>query len=184
MPDPVYAVAKPAMNWSALGPTFFDADAKKKGHKLTLTGIPDALHMMMHLKLFIPLSMLTTASLSRIHFNDNLKFKKIPFGIAVGKYALDEAHFPLEESLTDAKYFQAHKHWISLMKISSEGMVYDSWKVHHDRMCDNPDMLKWARAWWSHDKQLHSSFMDCPFIIILTLSLTAISLNMQDLTPG
>src|SRR5882724_6171386 len=123
------------------------------------------LHMMIHLKCFIPLSMLTTASLSCTHFNDNLKFKKILFGNTAGKYALDETHFPLEESLTDAEYLQAHKHWISLMKILSEGTVHGGWKVHHDRMCDDPDTLKWSQAWQSHDKQLCSSFMDYPFII-------------------
>src|SRR5882724_1404833 len=112
MPDPVYARAKHAMNWGDLGPVFLDADTKKNVHELTPTGILDMLRMMIHLKLFIPLSMLTTTSLSLIHFNDNLKFKKIPFGNAVGKYTLNESHFPLEESLTDAKYLQVHKHWI------------------------------------------------------------------------
>ena len=109
--------------------------------------------------------MLTTASLSRIHFNENLRFKKIPFGNAAGKYALDESHFPSEDSLTDAEYLQAHKHWLSLMKISSEPAVYGGWKAHHDRMCNDPDMLKWSRTWQSHDKQLRSTFMDRPFII-------------------
>jgi len=32
-------------------------------------------------------------------------------------------------------------------------------------MCNDPDLLKWACAWHSHDKQLRSSFMDRPFII-------------------
>jgi len=59
---------------------------------------------MIHLKLFIPLYMLTTSFLSCICFNDNLKFKKIPFGNAAGEYALDEAHFPPEYSLTDVVY--------------------------------------------------------------------------------
>jgi len=122
---------------------------------------------MIHLKLFIPLSMLTTSSLSRIHFNDNLKFKKIHFRNAAGKYALDEAHFLLEDSLTDAMYLQAHKHWLTPMKVSAKPSIYSSWKVHHDRMCDDLDMLKWSWAWCSHDKQLHSSFMDHPFIIDL-----------------
>src|SRR5882724_11389347 len=163
--DSAFAHPKPAVNWVALSPAFLDADAKLNDHELVPTGIPDALHMMMHLKLFIPLSMLTTASLSHIRFNENLRFKKIPFGNAVGKYALDESHFPLEDSLTDAEYLQAHKHWLSLMKISSEPAVYGSWKAHHDRMCDDPDMLKWSQVWWSHDKQLCSTFMDHPFII-------------------
>src|SRR5882724_5558958 len=32
-------------------------------------------------------------------------------------------------------------------------------------MCNDPDLLKWACAWHSQDKQLCSSFMDRPFII-------------------
>jgi len=39
--------------------------------------------------------MLTTPSLSRIRYNDNLGFKNVPFGYATEKYALDEAHFQL-----------------------------------------------------------------------------------------
>jgi len=73
---------------------FLDADGKKNKHKLIPTGIPDALQMIMHLKLFIPLSMLTTASLSCIHFSNNLKFKNIPFNNMAGKYTLDKGHFP------------------------------------------------------------------------------------------
>jgi len=110
--------------------------------------------MMIHPKLFVPLSMLTTASLSRIHFNDNLKFKKIPFGNAACKYALDKAHFPSEESLTDDKCVHVHKHWLSLMKICYECAVYGGWKAHHNRMCNDPNMLKWSQAWLSHDKQI------------------------------
>jgi len=109
--------------------------------------------------------MLTTVSLSQIRYNENLKFKKIPFGHAARKYALDEAHFPAEDSLTDAEYMQAHKHWLSLMKISAEPTIYGGWKAHHDRMCNDPDLLKWSRAWRSHNKQLRSSLMDRPFII-------------------
>jgi len=145
---------KPTMDWNTVGPTFLDANAHKNEHKLNPTGIPDALRMMMHLKLFIPLSMLTTASLSQICYNDNLKFKKILFGYGASKYPLDEMHFPLEDSLIDAEYLQAHKHWLTLMRISAEPSIYGRWKCHHNRMCDNPDMLKWYRAWHSHDKQL------------------------------
>ena len=129
MSDPRYTVLKPAMNWNALRPAFLDANAKKNEHKLTLTGIPDTPWMMIHLKIFVPLSMLTTASFSQIHFNNNLKFKKIPFSNAAGKYALDQAHFPSEESLTDAEYLQAHKHLLSLMKICSEHDFYGGWKA-------------------------------------------------------
>jgi len=117
---------KPLVNWDALGPAFLDVvDTKKNEHELNPKGIPDALQMMIHLKLFIPVSMLTTLSISCIWYNNNLKFKKIPFNYAVGKYALDDAHFPSEESLSDAEYMQAHKHWLTLIKISAEPSIYD-----------------------------------------------------------
>jgi len=61
--DPGAAMMKPAMNWNAISPTFLDTDVRKNEHELNLTSIPNALQMMIHLKLFIPLSMLTTASL-------------------------------------------------------------------------------------------------------------------------
>ena len=158
---------KPTMDSNTVGPTFLDTNTRKNEHKLNPTGIPNALHMMMHLKLFIPLSMLTTASLSRICYNDNLKFKKILFGYAASKYAQDKMHFLLEDSLTDVEYLQAHNHWLTLMRISAEPSIYSRLKCHHNMMCDDPDMLKWSQAWHSHDKQLQLSFMDCPFIIDL-----------------
>jgi len=91
------ALLKLSMDWNIIGPSFLDADAKKNEHELNPTGIPDTPRMMMHLKLFIPFPMLTTALLSWICYNDNLNYKKISLGYAAGKYTLDEAHFPLEE---------------------------------------------------------------------------------------
>src|SRR5882724_2764120 len=103
--------------------------------------------MMIHLKLFIPLSMLTTLLISHICYNDNLKFKKIPFGYAVREYALDDPHFPVEESLSNAEFMQVHKHWLMLIKISAEPSIYGSWKAHHNRVVDDPDFLKWSYVW-------------------------------------
>jgi len=122
-------------------------EAQKNNHELNPLGIPDALHMMIHLKLFIPLFMLTTLLISHIQYNNNLKFKKIPFSYAAGKYALDDAHFPLEESLSDAEFMQAHKHWLMLIKISTEPSIYGGWKAHQNRMVDEPDFIKWSSAW-------------------------------------
>ena len=61
--DSAFAQSKLAVNWVAFGPASLDANVKVNDHELVPTAIPDALCMMMHLKLFIPLSMLTTASL-------------------------------------------------------------------------------------------------------------------------
>ena len=51
------------------------------------------------------------------------------------------------------------------MKVLAKPSIYGGWKAHHDRMCDELDMLKWSWAWHAYDKQLCSSFMDCLFII-------------------
>jgi len=91
------ASPKLSMDWNIIRPSFLEMDVKKNEHELNQTCIPDMLRLMMHLKLFIPLSMLTTALLSWICYNDNLNYKKISLGYAAGKYTLDEAHFPLEE---------------------------------------------------------------------------------------
>jgi len=100
------------MDWDMVGPAFHDADVEKNEHELNPSGIPDTLWVMIHLKLFIPLSMLTTVSLMQIQYNDNLNFKKIPFGYTAGKYVLDESHFPPKDSLTNSEYMQAHKCWL------------------------------------------------------------------------
>ena len=100
---------------------------------------PDAL-LMRHMKLFIPLSMLTPSMIARICYNDNLKYKKIPFGLAAGKYTLDDSHFPPESSLTDTDYMQAHKHWIALIKLTANADIYKGWNAHHDAMMGYDDL--------------------------------------------
>ena len=89
--------------------------------------MPEPLLMMMHLKLFVwlPLSMLTTATLTCICFNDDLKYKKIPFRYAAGKYALDNSYFPSEQSLLDANYMQVHKNWVALVKLTTDANLYE-----------------------------------------------------------
>jgi len=131
---PAHASALPklSMDWNTIGPSVLDINTKKNEHELNPTGIPVALRMMMHLKIFIPLSMLTTALLSQINYNDNIKYKKIPFRHVAGKYALDEAHFPPEYFLSDAEYLQVHKHWLSLMKLSAQAYIFRGWRAHHD----------------------------------------------------
>ena len=58
-PFPIPGHAKAFTDWNSLGPAFQDAKAKMNKHELNPSGIPDALRMMIHLKLFIPLSLLT-----------------------------------------------------------------------------------------------------------------------------
>ena len=85
---------KPAVNWDMVGPTFLDADARKNEHELNPTGILDVLCMMIHLKLFIPLSMLTTAALMCIRFMTILATRKFPSAMQ-----LASMHFMMLTSL-------------------------------------------------------------------------------------
>ena len=118
-----------------------------------------------HLKLFIPLSMLTTSALTHIHFNDDLKYKKILFSYAAGKYALDDSYFPSEQSLSDANYIQAHKKWVALVKLTADANLYEGWKAHHNIMMGYEDLVTWAPAWCIHDRQLRALFMTQPFFV-------------------
>src|SRR5882724_3914153 len=65
-PFPSPGHAKAFTDWNSLGPAFWDAKAKINEHELNPSGIPDTLQMMIHLKLFIPLSLLTSVSLTQI----------------------------------------------------------------------------------------------------------------------
>ena len=158
-------LTKPAIDWESLGLVFLDDEALLNVAELNLTGFPDALLMMMHLKLFILLSMLTTAAIARIRFNEDLKFKKIPFGPTVGRYALDDMHFPAEATLSDFDYMQAHRHWTELIKVMMQTAIYEGWKAHHEQMVGDEHLQTSARAWHRHDRNLHAQFMIQPYII-------------------
>jgi len=63
--------------------------------------LPDCLVQMALNKVFIPLSILTTASLNRIEHND-VKFKRLNYGSGACKTFLDETCFVLEDELNDS----------------------------------------------------------------------------------
>jgi len=125
--------------------TCLDDEARKNEHEMNPSGIPDTLFMMGHLKLFIPISMLTTSSIARIRYNNNLKFKKIPLDVLPGSIHWTRL-ISLWKCLT--KYMQAHKHWLTLIKLTAESVTYKGWK---DRMMDDPGLIKWECAWCSHE---------------------------------
>ena len=63
---------------------------------------------MAYLKLFIPLSLLMTAVLDRIQFNDGLKYHEILFSNGAGKHSLDTSLFHDELSLSESEFWQAY----------------------------------------------------------------------------
>jgi len=113
--SPVLAVASEhppknaQVNYQSLGPIYGPNDVAKNKQLLDMTDIPNAILQMAYNKLYIPLLMLTTSALSRIHTNDSLKFHKIPFGNSIGKQSLDESSFLTEDSLTETTFLQAYR---------------------------------------------------------------------------
>ena len=97
-------------------------------------------------KVFIPLIMLTTASLNRIEHND-VKFKCINYGTGEGKKFLNEASFSPEDSLNDFEFGQAYTNWLTLIETVSDPMVELGWCMHHKRMTVVHEFLDWEPAW-------------------------------------
>jgi len=75
---------------------------------------------MVHNKLYIPLSMLTTAALSKIHTNNSLKFRKIPFGNGISKQSLGESSFPGKESLMEITFPPAYRNWLTIIIVTAD----------------------------------------------------------------
>ena len=103
--DPVLAKSM-VINYQNLGPIYTADDLAKNKHQLNMTDIPNAILQMAYNKIYIPLMMLTTSALSKIHGNNNLKYDKIPFGNGIGKQSLDELIFPAEVNLNESSFFQ------------------------------------------------------------------------------
>jgi len=87
-------------------------------------------------KVYISLSMLTTATHAKI-CNDNLKYHKIPFGNGIGKQSLDMSTFPTEDSLTETMFFKSYRNWLTVIDMIVIPEVVVGWYKHHSRMlCD------------------------------------------------
>ena len=160
-----------AVNVGNLGDDFtnlghiFKADAIKPEYELNVRPIPNPILQMAYLKLFIPLSLLTTIVLDRIEFNDGLKFHKIIFGNWIGKHSLDISSFPTEQSLSESEFWQAYRNWLSLIDIIADPAIANSWKLHHAQMMLDKNFSTLFVAWREHDKLLHACFMIDPFMI-------------------
>ncbi|KAF8586172.1 hypothetical protein K439DRAFT_1557345 [Ramaria rubella] len=146
------------IDYHSLPPIFSDS-ALTKELKLHVTSIPASILQMAFNKLYIPLFMLTTSTLNRIRNNENLKFKKIPFGDGAGKQSLDESQFPLESSLTVSLFFQSYRNWLAVVDSISTPQLAVGWYEHHAQMLADEDFDSSFAAWRDHDKQLHSQYM-------------------------
>src|SRR5882724_1246897 len=81
-PEPttsISALKLVAINYHSLRPIYRYDEVSKNKQQLDMTRIPNIILQMAYMKLYIPLSMLTTSALSKIRSNDRLKYHKFPF---------------------------------------------------------------------------------------------------------
>jgi len=100
-----------------------------------------------------------------IHNNVSDLYTKKKTGSAAGKYVLNSDLFPSKESLTDTMFFQVHRNWTKLLSNLAEPEVTRGWHNHHERMISDANFTASFEAWKSHNKQLHVSFFNAPYIL-------------------
>ena len=82
-----------------------------------MTKIPNAILKMAYLKLYIPLSMLTTSALSKVCSNNSLKYHKILFGNGAGHQLFNKSIFLPKNSLSESLSLQAYHNWLTIINI-------------------------------------------------------------------
>ena len=142
----------------------FRQDSYKPEYTMDKRVIPNPILQMAFLKLYIPLSLLTTTALDN---NDGLKYQNILSGNRAGKHTLDISLFPNELSLSESEFWQAYCNWLSLIKIITEPVLANGWRMHHIGMMMDKNFSTWFLAWRVHDWLLCVQFMVNPFILNL-----------------
>src|SRR5882724_5810624 len=132
-----------------------------------MTRIPNAILQMAYLKLYIPLLMLTTAALSKVHSNDGLKYHKIPFGNGSGRQSLDETLFPPETSLSESLFLQAYCNWLTINDIITELEVAVGWYEHHAKMLQDHKLSALFELHLRHGTMWTDSYI-CNSLIIIS----------------
>jgi len=132
---PDQSPAKSAVvDYQSLGPFYSTDDVTKNKHQLDMKDVPNAILQMAYNKIYVLLSMLMTSALSKIHGNDNLKYRKVPFGNGSGKQSLNESSFPQEDSLSETMFFQAYRNWLTIIDMIAMPEAAVGWYEHHSRM--------------------------------------------------
>ena len=143
----------------------FKVESTKPEYKLNLRMLPKQILQMAYLKLFIPLSLLTTLALDKIQFNDRLKYQKIIFSSNAGKHMLNILIFPDEMSLSEMEFWQAYCNWLMLIDLIADSIMANSWHEHHTHMMANKSFSLCFPAWREHDHLLWAKFMIDPFMV-------------------
>jgi len=133
----------PMVDYQTLGPLYTAKDLSKNKHQLNMTDMLNAILQMAHNKVYIPLLMLMTATLIKIHSNDNLKYFKIPFGNGIRKQSIDESSFPTDNSFMETTFFQSYRNWLTIIDMTTtpEIMVGFHSRMLHDEHFPLPLVL-------------------------------------------
>ena len=135
------------VNYHNIGPIYTADELAKNKNQLDMSDVPNAILQIAYKKVLIPLSMMTTSTLSKICSNDNLKYRKIPFGNGVRKQSLKKASFPAEESLTETTFFQSYMSWLTMIDMIATPEVVVGWYEHHSRMLHDNQFSSLFDAW-------------------------------------
>src|SRR5882724_91786 len=125
------------------------------------SSLPDVIVKMAPSKIFIPLSMLMTASLSHIACTGSICDV---FIFDILKPFMDKTCFSSEDKLNNFKFTQAYTNCLTLIEVVSDPIVEQGWCMHHNMISDK-EFLDWAQTWYTHDHLLHTHFMLKPFIL-------------------
>jgi hypothetical protein len=109
--------------------------------------------------------MLTVSSLHRIRCNINLHYRKIPYGVSVGRQSLDENDFSPEDSLTNHDFLQCYSNWLTILDIIATPEMTAGWRIHRALMTEDSDWPHSFLAWRLHDQYLRTQFMAESFIL-------------------
>jgi len=162
---PPITKASPYIDFQSLGPIYRIEEVSKNKQQLDVTKLPNAILQMAYLKLYIPLSMLTTSALSKIRSNDGLKYHKIPFSNGASCQSLDKSIFPPESALSESLFLQAYRNWHTIIDLISSLEVAVGWYEHHAKMLQDQNFSASFEAWCSMDRQLHTQFIEDPFVV-------------------
>jgi len=151
------------IDYSTLGPVYQFSEVSQNEHVLDPVRLPGPILHIAHGQTYIPLSLLTTLSLNRIHNNDNIHFVKVPHEVI--KQTLDPTQFSSKDNLSIHEWWQVYHNWLSLIDIIADAHVTVRWHEHHDKMWADESFSCSAKAWHTHNKQLHAHFIAKPFIL-------------------
>ena len=156
------------VDYQTLGHIYTEEQARKNALTLKPQGIPNAILQMVHGRVYIPLSMLTTAALNHVRTNDNLQYVKVPNSII--KQTLNPAQFGAEDDMSTNDWDQAYRNWILLLKIITDPGIVAGWVDHRENMRAEEDWNRWSCTWRKMDKQLQMHFTTDPFVVDPTSS--------------